>query len=133
MAVALAVAEAAGASEPLPNLDLKEEMTSARMLWGLPFSLGGARIEALALAAVSGAAVTVVAESLICRSLRLESCKNRVWCQLSVVRKHSAEKKWQYPVAAQCRHLLRGHAGKPYDTQATDFPRQAYLIRRGNR
>lgn len=75
-AVALAVAEAAGASEWLPYLDLNEEMTSARMLWGLPFSLGGARIEELALAADSGAAVTVVFESLICRSLRLESCNN---------------------------------------------------------
>lgn len=59
----------------MPNLDLNEEMTSDRMLWGLPFSLGGARIEALVLAADSGAAVTVVAESSICRSLRLESCK----------------------------------------------------------
>ena len=86
--VAFAVAEAegalsdsgAGAELFLPYLDLKDEMTSANMLWGLLFSLGGESREevalavALAMAAERGAAVTVVAESLICSSLRLESC-----------------------------------------------------------
>lgn len=70
VAVAFAVAAAAGAvCGDLPYLDLKEEMTSERTLWGLLSSLGGARREdeafAVALAAESGAAVTVVAESSI--------------------------------------------------------------------
>lgn len=68
-AVAFAVAEAGATSGDLPYLDLKEEMTSARMLWGLLSSLGGASREeetfAVALAAESGAAVTVVVESSI--------------------------------------------------------------------
>lgn len=69
-AVAVAFAAAAGAAAgDLPYLDLKEEMTSERMLWGLLSSLGGASREdeilAVALAAESGAAVTVVAESSI--------------------------------------------------------------------
>ena len=90
IAVAFAVAEAAGAlSGALPYLDLKEEMTSVRMLWGLLFSLGEASTEeeafTAALLAESGAAVTVVAESSICRSLRLDSCSNKRLLQVCQV------------------------------------------------
>ena len=69
VAVAFAVAEAGEVAGDVPYLDLKEEMTSERTLWGLVSSLGGAKREdetlAVASAAESGAAVTVVAESSI--------------------------------------------------------------------
>ena len=91
----------------MPYLALKDEMTSAKMLWGLLSSLGEERSEevalAVALAAERGAAFTVVAESSIWRSLR-ESCSDKVHSAAVVeLNKACSRKPMQYQAAAgQC-------------------------------